>query len=195
MQLIKKIDFFGIGALPVEHRCGINNLKLNNMKSNLYIIIILVSFYSCTSWEDDMINKRTPYTGKEFRIDGCYYKQNLNGSYSFRFFYSNGVLLSFYDSCDITTKKQLKLNSNKYWSIFKVKGNTITETYWEEANMFQISLYDRYYEIVNDTTLLFTYKTYNNYFRFKKFSPKPDSTNIFIKQLNLGNLSDLALQI
>lgn len=156
------------------------------MKTNqlilLFFVIILVQ--SCTSWEDELTKKRTPYAGNEFRIDGCYSNPNSNGSCEYLFFYSNGVLLWLNDNCDLISSNQFKPlspNLRMYWSIFQVEGKIITRTQWVESNLFSMSTSNRYYQIENDTTLLYTYNNNNFYYHFKKFNSKPDSTNLFIK--------------
>jgi hypothetical protein len=131
-----------------------------------------------------LTKKRTPYVGNEFRIDGCYNNPNSNGSCEYLFFYSNGILLTLNDTCDLTSRGQFKPltpNIRDYWSVFKVEGGTITETYWADINMFGVSTSNRYFKIENDTTLLYTYNNKNFYYQFKKFNSKPDSTNVYIK--------------
>jgi hypothetical protein len=140
---------------------------------------------SCTSWVDELTKKRTPYNGKEFRIDGCYYSPNLDGSCEYLFFYSNGVLLRLNDNINITSKEQfqpLGPYSGLNWSIFQVEGTIITRTEGVETNFFSKSnTLKRYYKIENDTTLLYTYNNNNFYYHFKYFIPKHDSTNVYIK--------------
>ena len=158
------------------------------MKRNQYVIIFmfLILSLSCNSWIDELSKKRTPYNGKEFRIDGCYYRLNESGNCYYLFFYSNGVLLSFNDSFGITSKEQFKPiapYSILCWSIFQVQGKTITRTNGVETNFFsKSSTSSRYYKIENDTTISYI-NQYNDtlYYQFKRFIPKPDSTNVIIK--------------
>ena len=155
------------------------------MKTKLFLFLIIILVQSCTTWEDELTKKRTPYNGKEFRIDGCYFRLRETGDYYYLFFYSNGVLFSFNDRLGITSKEQFKPlepYSRLYWSIFQVQGKVITRTDWVEANLFSMSTSSRYYKIENDTTISY-FNQYNDtlYYHFKRFIPKPDSTNVYIK--------------
>lgn len=172
-------------VLLVVVLCG-NKLFDKSMKTKLFLFLILLLVQSCMLNEDELTKKRVPYYGKEFKIDGCYYYSTLDGSCDYLFFYSNGVLLSFNDSCNIISPlqfKALKFNLRIYWSIFQVEGKTITNTYWDaqKVSLSSVGTSSRFYKIENDTTLLYSYNNNNFYYHFKHFNPKPDSTNIFIK--------------
>ena len=70
---------------------------MNNIKSIIIILAVIISSNSCnkTEFQDDELSlEKQEYTGNQLRIDGYYYyaiDQNLFETY---FFYENGVLIS-----------------------------------------------------------------------------------------------------
>lgn len=166
------------------------------MKTKLIpIVLFLVLVCSCqrTLPDEEFTMERTPYTGKKIRLDGCYVSDPFeNKKYcEYNFFYSNGIVLSVSDYLNIENINQFtagidKLRSDKgSWGIFYVENDTIFEQTWGQGDFTtQYIVYKRFYKIINDTTL--SYNLYkdgrpDSYSHFKKFSPKPDSTNVFIK--------------
>ena len=177
------------------------------MKSILLFLFVVIQF-SCVHVlpDEELTMTRTSYTGKEFRIDGYYVgttnygisEKNYN---SYKFFYSNGLVFSSF-SYDINKKipdiNEIIANMERYrdskdlWEVFQLENNVIhTQGWGNSGTVFGeyrlYSLVNQYYKIINDTTILYEKSTgyysgnYNEYYYFKKFSPKPDSTNIFIK--------------
>lgn len=157
------------------------------------ISLIFLLFSCCKLFDDELSIERTNYTGAELRIDGYYYSETFEPPYpnycvAKSFFYRNGVKLGAcsYDTTEMSveeyyaTLKKSKLN----WYVFKIEGNTITIEGWD--NLTQT--FKEYGEILNDTTFRIskiersgrTDKS-NSIYHFKQFSPKPDSTNSFIK--------------
>lgn len=145
---------------------------------------------------------RRDYKGYELRTDGYYYFKNISADsivkYHIHFFYRNGVVLE----CGNPTQEELKTREeefkngkfNKYvsrsassWGIFKIDSSTIQI---ELLYYSPFRAYINYGEIINDTTFVLK-KRKSSYSseeieilgtcHFKKFYPKPDSTNNFIK--------------
>ena len=162
------------------------------MKTSFIFLTMICVFYSCVSdlSEEEFTMIRTPYDGNKIRFDGFYLVhwkdyptcENLT-------FYRNGVVLSFnYDSSinNIYNNNQFieSIRTNKRsWGIYKIINDTVfiqQKTLNEENTRWVVINFRR--KIVNDTTL--TAKGSDggllNY-QFYKFSPKPDSTNVFIK--------------
>jgi len=153
----------------------------------------------------------TPYTGNQLRIDGYYYRIADEPSYSdgtlygegaieeCYFFYENGMALylgGVGNSLEEMDEYVLRLiRSQNYknikfcWGIFVVEGNIIKFDRWYPGAK-PYRAYVREGIILNDTTFHIT-KSYRSngkerdkedeIYHFREFSPKPDSTNVFIK--------------
>lgn len=90
-----------------------------------------------------------------------------------------------------------KKNPTQYsWGLFNVKNNEIKIERWTSASGGKYPTQMLIGEILNDTTIYFHTKIgdypvgfgknkknvkINEIYHFRQFSPKPDSTNIFIK--------------
>lgn len=77
-----------------------------------------------------------------------------------------------------------------YWGIFNIKNDSIVFERWYPSSGGPFPAYLRSGKILNDTTFVIT-KSFrskigneeqqlNETYHFRKFSPKPDSTNIFV---------------
>jgi len=159
------------------------------MNSKLIIFFSLI-FCSCvrTLPDEELTMTRIAYNGKEIRLDGYYTgaQPNQNKYFDYIFFYTNGVVFSFGNLPDINLSQYLGGSTRKPdWSVFQIKNNVINLQGWTENGsdfVRQYVLKDDSYTIINDTTLFYeTSKGYKTTYHFKKFSPKPDSTNVFIK--------------
>ena len=159
------------------------------MKTKFILFLLAVLIQSCVLDENEFTNERTNYVGKAFRLDGCYIRYGDSSIWCrYNFFYRNGIMFRFSDSCGIENVNQFKIvpwgyNSRPSWTIFHVKDNRITVKYWEDyPSLFSLpSSYD-YYNIINDTTLShLDSEGKTEYYNFKKFTTKPDSINRFIK--------------
>jgi hypothetical protein len=165
------------------------------MKVKFILILFTIVLYSCvrTLPDEELTMIRTPYTAKEFRLDGCYISgdKQITNYCTYSFFYKNGVNLSFSDSWNIENINQFPAGIDNirkekvFWGVFQLENNTIHVQSWKENGSDFVRQYilDNYtYTIINDTTLFYeNSKGYKTNFYFKKFSPKPDSTNVFIK--------------
>jgi uncharacterized Rmd1/YagE family protein len=163
------------------------------MKVKLFLIaIILYTQHSCvrTLPDEKLTLHRIPYNGKEIRIDGYYIGDwgPQNKYYSYIFFYSNGIMLKlgFTEIVESNQIDDLVKNASKNsWKVFQVLNNTINVQGWiptDDTFVNQYILENSYFRITNDTTLIYINSfEYELKCHFKKFSPKPDSTNVFIK--------------
>jgi hypothetical protein len=151
-----------------------------------------------------MILKRIPYFGDELRIDG-YYHSNLIESKSIgvAVFYRNGFCIHTLvrpinqDTINYIENKILLnrayiddlKNTPSHIGVFQIMYPDIEIETWDYGGD-GITTFTRFGKIINDTTFIIN-KMVNNgghhvfsenlTYRFKQFSPKPDSTNVFIK--------------
>jgi hypothetical protein len=163
------------------------------MKTYLFLFVFALLAYSCigTLPDEELTIKRTSYYGNEIRLDGYYFEflPSYN-TYSNLIFYRNGVMMSF----DYTSKIKDFYNNNKYvesvkkdkdsWGIYIVRNDSIIvqEWYLNPNNIVQFKVSNYKLKILNDTTLFIgTQNGDSAIYHFKQFSPKPDSTNVFIK--------------
>ena len=164
------------------------------MKTKLIsIVLFLVLVCSCrrTLPDEEFTMERTPYTGKEIRLDGCYISNpdERHKYCEYDFFYSNGVFFGFGDFLNISNITQFteidsKRQKKGYWGIYQVKNNSIILQTWTMRDVdTQFIVQNRSYKIINDSLLFCDILNDGdiNYFHFQKFTPKPDSTNVFIK--------------
>ena len=140
----------------------------------------------------------------EIRTDGYYYSYFDSGSdinlVAITIFYKNGVAIDgiggYYTLLEFEKKVSdgtFYTNNKDYkstWGIFKVVNNVVMiERVIGSGGLRGLAFID-YGEILNDTTI-HIYKNEDPYtnvssvkddtLHFKQFSPKPDSTNVFIK--------------
>ena len=153
-------------------------------------IIIGLFIFSCTRKQDMLTIKRQNYMGNELRIDGFYYskeKVRNEDHYTIYFFYRNGVLFQTAASGTLS-EVILELNNDNYdykneitsWGVFVINNNIITIEKWWPGNGYNAPVVKTMGIIKNDTTFSLERSSYKDYF-FTPFSPKPDSTNTFIK--------------
>lgn len=168
--------------------------------------IAAVMLFSCASCEKEFhkLNMaKTPYTGNELRIDG-YYFSNLTSAedMGLAVFYRDGVCinvftrieghdtLSFIENDILLNESVIStfMNTPTNIGVFQINAESIEFETWEAGR--DIITFSNYGEILNDTTFLITKqvnndsgKSYSEYltYRFRQFSPKPDSTNNFIR--------------
>lgn len=173
----------------------------------LIIISLNMLFYasSCEKSDindDELILVKNNYVGQELKTEGFYYHtfQSDKESANICFFFRNGVYFTIGSpNLDEINDKEIinryiKYSKNtKYsWGLFQIEGDTIKYEKWVpvEGPLVAVTYEGK---ILNDTTFIV-----DNYYRmingqkvdltkidwiyhFKEFSPKPDSTNSFIK--------------
>lgn len=165
-----------------------------------FIICLLISFsclIGCRVYNELSFN-RIDYLSNNLRIDGYYYRK-FNSEYYPIFFYENGIVYKMGIFSEVNNieelDNQIRKNISMYgttqvpffWGVFKVEGNSIEINHWltgtgstYPAKLVKGKITDPMNlelnwgeDILNNTEL--------NYWKFREFSPKPDSTNRFIK--------------
>ena len=157
-------------------------------------------FFSCCNTlfpDEELTMQRKDYSGYELRIDGYYDHYSSNAGF---FFYRNGTLLKvpgrqddgiadyseqrFLDEDYINLVKSFK----EAWSVFEITGDDIVIQGWTYGSGGGIPVATRRGKILNDTTFVITSifvhkqtREVNEVYSFRQFSPKPDSTNSFIR--------------
>lgn len=168
------------------------------------ILIVVLSSFSCKDWfeDEDFSLTREEYSGEEIRIDGYYYNYFTQGSdlASITIFYRNGIVIDGIGGGSTLVEFENKFSNGSFyqnitkvkdvWGLYRVEDKLIMIERIVAMGGFNRIAYTDYGEILNDTTIHF-YKhkeSYKNVFEnrndtlhFKQFSPKPDSTNVFIK--------------
>ena len=166
----------------------------------MLLILPTLLLFACKN--DEFSMQKEPYTGTHFRIDGYYYLDYGNpATRIINFFYRDGTMLSVgavYVS-DLDSVENSYRNGEWYriysehilrWGIFTVNGSVIKHEKWYHSSGGGWPAYVSEGVILNDTT----YKINSIYrpltgerladnavYHFKQFSPKPDSTNTYIK--------------
>jgi len=166
-------------------------------------IVVLISNYSCALFckNDKLSLPKQPYNGNELRIDGYYYNIYYEQKIRTYFFYNDGTLLhdgaghdfdkldEYEQSINLKTATEKRGKMQLLWGVYAIDGNVIKFERWYPDQPCYPS-YVREGIILNDTTfhIIKSYRsngsemsTENSVYHFKQFSPKPDSTNSFIK--------------
>ena len=168
------------------------------------IIIVFVSLSSCGKWnkDEELTLEKQPYNGNELRLDGYYYYMKDGKIFSTCIFYKNGVMINgggadpnntnpiaFLDTVFSASffSDQIKKDKTR-WGVFQIQDNSIVFENWLISEGSRpIGRFSG--NILNDTTFVITMQEnpysgnvypINNLYHFRAFSPKPDSTNVFI---------------
>lgn len=155
--------------------------------------------------DENLTLPKQPYTGKELRIDGYYYYKYYPNEaevyYDTYILYENGVILNggAVNENEISRlENDFKSRSwqdavKKYrdgWGVFVINDSRISFERWYPNSPGQPKVYVREGTILNDTTFHITVsyrpdgsrrREKDEVYHFKQFSPKPDSTNTYIK--------------
>lgn len=150
---------------------------------------------------DDILTlEKIENNSNRLNLKGYYCYEYIENNFDIYFLYENGIILYGYSpSEDELHKYGIKYKSGEFykevqnikfhWGVYQIDGNSIKfERWYPSEKPYRTTI--REGEILNDSTFIIT-KTYkansnevrerNETYKFKKFSPKPDSTNIFIK--------------
>ena len=149
--------------------------------------------------DEQLTMQRKDYDGNELRIDGYYYSYfEKTGVTVIYFLFRNGLIrhaggYSRYieDNREQEMVSYYGKSSKTDWGVFVINENKIQFERWLEApSGVRAVINRRSGYIENDTTFRIT-ESYNSgtgettqineVWHFKQFSPKPDSTNVFIK--------------
>jgi len=171
------------------------------MKKIIFLTIVLcvLSCKKLVDWDKFQLQK-TEYTGSQLRTDGYYYELLSDGSFSsLCCFYRNGILLDMggaFNNFKVMDEyvQRTFINSNHYslmrasWGLFVLKNNCIQFERYYPNSSFVTKSFIRDGIVLSDTSFHITVsyrsdgseiRTKDEYYYFRKFSPKPDSTNIF----------------
>ena len=174
------------------------------MRNIGYFLLFSILLNGCDVFSDEKLTlQRTDYNGNELRMDGYYYKYDTSYDSSVPnrticyFFFRNGISVAMgsYETIDLKTVEREMLERYKWlykhksvWGVFVINGNTFEEEGWSTSVGGGLPVARCIGIIENDTTIHITKhfeknKEYARNYRwhFKQFSPKPDSTNNFIK--------------
>ena len=170
-------------------------------------LMVVLFFGSCKKWfkDEELTLPKTPYLGNELRFDGYYYLMNpvCNAFQDTYFFYRDGTVLSCGGSNvedSLFGYKDEKIrdiishgyhqNHKSGWGVFIMEGDSIAiERWWFATESPGLPVYLLKGVVLNDTTFHITSSTWpktghvsekDDVYHFHTFSPKPDSTNIFI---------------
>lgn len=168
-----------------------------------FFALILLSCASCEKDREELSLLKTAYSGNELRIDGYYYSNPTPADdIGVAVFYRDGVCINVYTRVEDQDtlsfiENDILLNPSiisNFMStptnigVYQINAPSIVFETWEAGR--DIITFSNYGWILNDTTFLITKQVNNNTgtatydnltYHFRQFSPKPDSTNAFIK--------------
>ena len=175
------------------------------IKMILFSAYMLTSSCCDKLLSDDLLTlEKKKYNGKELRIDGYYYHvSSIDGQInSVTFFYNNGTKcsmtgddsgfgdLNYWDGRIIMPKWiDFMKQEKKWWGVFQVDKENIVFQHWGNSLGGGLPIATFYGTIINDTTFRITSSINSqtekilkrdDIYHFRQFSPKPDSTNVFI---------------
>jgi len=168
----------------------------------LFSMIAILTFSCRKHWfkTDPLTLPMQDYFGDQMRVDGYYYEQDFSSTY---FLFRNGVILAgggfrdgdfdAYESDWLDgSALEVALKYQFSWGLFIVEGDNIKFERWYPGNP-PLLAYVREGTILNDTTFHITesyrfsssgkkreIKERDEYYHFRAYSPKPDSTNPFV---------------
>jgi hypothetical protein len=172
-----------------------------SIKNIILASFILFLFTNCDEFKDDkMTLHKHPYYGSELRMDGYYYIYDNNTYITPWCFYQDGCLLvisgrrSDLQEADNHIIQMYIRNFHykqvqHHWGVFHINNNNIVMQYYQGDNYRTIVKVEEGH-ILNDTTFQMTLRyrvngedreSINDVYHFRQFSPKPDSTNKWIK--------------
>ncbi|MEA4850867.1 MAG: hypothetical protein VB126_05355 [Paludibacter sp.] len=176
------------------------------MKRIIFIVVSIILLISCNDvlHDEEFTLIRKPFEGNQIRTNGYYYtyenKEGLVGAEitSVLLFYKNGVAANFGYS-DSLEKMEAEFRVSEFymkdnpfvWGVFRIEGDSIKIERSKSFGTPKAYMYTLVGVVQNDSTILITKdisstgnggKTIimNQTYHFKQFSPKPDSTNVFI---------------
>lgn len=152
--------------------------------------------------DDKLSLKKEFYQDSQLKMNGYYYR-NIDNHLTVYFLFKNGIILygSTFPINELnkheeeykTLDWQSAIKRSKYrWGVFNIETNSIKFERWYPSEP-PLKAYVREGQILNDTTFVVSQfyrlkggrktelETLNETYHFKPFSPKPDSTNNFIK--------------
>ena len=173
-------------------------------KKTILVVFCILSLVmiGCSKIVADLGMQRKPYLGTDLKIDGYYYSDSpiWDKTIAVTIFYRDGVsiLVFIYAEQDIFQSIEKKFLYNQD-VLSKIKNDpygigvfTINNKSLEMENFIGRGFkhtYHIYGEIINDSTFVMkrfigiegSESFHNLKFKFKKISPKPDSTSVYIR--------------
>jgi hypothetical protein len=168
-------------------------------------VIVTFMFFNCKRYSKLLIHRKDVNTST-LNLNGYYFLEESGenkGLKSIYFLYKNGILLyagSYKDSeINSIEKKIIKdylNNSNEIakrnlinWGVFSIDGTEISMEKWEPTEGMRRTSIKRGIVLNNQSFIInYLYSPFSNknnkvsdIYHFRTFSPKPDSTNNFIK--------------
>jgi len=163
----------------------------------LIILAMLFNLLNCGKDRDDKLNfLQQDFNGNQLRLDGYYYTEMENSEgiiYSRYAFYKNGIVRDLGSTKNLNQVNFLNGNYKFDWGLFIIENEHIKFERWYSNSTGPYLAYVRAGKILNDTTFHITetyrllneekteFRLIDEIYHFKQFSPKPDSTNNFIK--------------
>ena len=172
--------------------------------SIIIVTLCVISACSCSKvLEDDMLTlERIQNSSSSLRLDGYYFSEFESDQPNLRiyFLYKNGIILSGSSPSivDLAAIEEEFRNGEYYntikdvkfqWGVYQIEGSEIKfERWYPGERPYEVFL--RSGLILSDTTFRITTfskpdgsdaEVRDELYKFKKFSPRPDSTNIFIE--------------
>lgn len=170
----------------------------------IYFIFFLPILTSCIEMvgEDDKLSiTKRPYLGSDLRFDGYYYRE-LNGYLTVYFLYRDGTVLyaSTFTANELESQEdqyrsvqwQAQVKGIKHrWGLFDIDGGNILFERWDPSDP-PLKVLTREGIILNDTVFnikklyrsvdgnVTDLELIDEIYKFKQFSPKPDSINVFV---------------
>ncbi|MDR1763283.1 MAG: hypothetical protein LBR64_04940 [Dysgonamonadaceae bacterium] len=173
-------------------------------KMKVLFAVSLIILMGCEDWfiKDEEFLKAIPYSGIELRTDdGYFFSKTSNNPEEGKvlFFYRNGAVFGGnynYETGKLQNPEYLidDIDNIRFWGTFSVSDNTLKYQFYSIFNGHYWRICEAQCNILNDTTfvrkkifLLYNGKDVTDdfnteiTFHFRQFSPKPYSTNTFIK--------------
>lgn len=170
-------------------------------KYKLLLIIGIIAFFSACRklFNDEKLSmQRVDYNGNELMTNGYYYTMNKDPM-CIIFLFRNGIFTDgfCFKPSELDQQEEEFRNGTFYnyikdnklhWGVFRITSNIIEFEGWYATGGGPFATYRLTGEILNDTTfhlikrwLYDQEESYDETYHFRQFSPKPDSTNNFIK--------------
>ena len=162
------------------------------MKVFIILFLIICMFCSCfktNEQEDDKLPySPVPYNGKELRLDGYYYSLSNGNVGDLFFLYRNGVFCNYGAFDDANLERiEAKIRDIKFvnhlktlkfrWGVFKIDSVSIQMSGWAPSSGGPLKVGFLNANLIGDTAFSYVSGSILSTFRFRPFSPKPDSTN------------------
>jgi len=173
---------------------------LKSLIIRLFIIIILLTG-SCITSQVTLIQNQDEFPAQSIKIDGFYYYKWKDGGYSIKFIYGNGTILSLGGTPDenqsireiadkiISRWEESNYQENKYlWGAIFLEEAKLQIKRWQAAGLSPDYVKTVSGIILSDSSFVIESIKGKRLdepriYHFHPYSPKPDSTNSFIEDL------------